>query len=394
MSTIDKRIDDHLTSISDDLRAISLDIHSNPELAFKEHRAHTILSDYMEKQGFTVTRKACGLDTAFVATWTSSNHADAAAPPVHAAFLSEYDALPQIGHACGHNLIAIAGVAAALAFRHVAALDGLRARVTLLGTPGEEDAGGKINMINAGALQGVDYFGKAAHAAAAPWEGVNALDAMLLAFQGVGLLRQQCAPSNRIHGVIKKGGDAANVIPDHTVASFMLRSEKVADLASLRARVLAVFAGAATATGCTHAVREDPVFADVVVNPTLAARYAAAAAARGCAFPSRETQLEKPYGSTDMGNVSQVVPALHPVFDVGGCDQEIHTIEFEKAAKSPGAHANALRAAACVAETALACCVDPELLRQVKKDFEEVLGPGGGYVWRSDEEGRPDGVPK
>ncbi|KAJ3112190.1 hypothetical protein HDU96_004858 [Phlyctochytrium bullatum] len=234
-------IEQHATALED----LSLKIHSNPELSWKEFYAHDLLSSFLEEKGFKVTRKACDVATAFIAEWSTENFDDSP-EAVTIAFLSEFDALPKIGHACGHNLIAISGVGAALAFRNALQSSSFKVRIKLFGTPAEEDTGGKISLIEKGAFQGCDvammvhpgrnnvtwakylalnsfhvhYYGVASHAAAEPWAGVNALDALVSAYQQIGLLRQQTLTTNRIHGIIKKGGDAANVIPDHTTGEF------------------------------------------------------------------------------------------------------------------------------------------------------------------------------
>ncbi|KAJ3101548.1 hypothetical protein HDU97_001297 [Phlyctochytrium planicorne] len=386
-------VEEHVDTLYETLEDISLQIHSNPELSWKEVNAHNLLTDFLEKEGFAVTRKACDIETAFVAEWRPEGLVESERT-VTVGFLSEYDALPEIGHACGHNLIAIAGLGAALTLKHIVAKKALNAIVKLYGTPAEEDTGGKISMISKGAFEKcdiaimvhpgkvnvtwakylalqsikVDYHGKPAHAAAAPWDGVNALDALVSAYQSIGLLRQQNLPTSRVHGIIKNGGAAPNVIPEHTSGEFYIRAEKVEDLQVLRQRLQNIFDGAALSTGCRVEIIEDPVFADVRINNILAQRFEDHARRLGCGFADRKVQEAVSYGSTDMGNVTQVVPGIHPVFDIG-CTNDIHTNEFREAAKTPSAIRATLRASKCMALTALDCILEPSLLSSIRQEF-------------------------
>ncbi|KAJ3411589.1 hypothetical protein HDV05_002009 [Chytridiales sp. JEL 0842] len=396
-------IDDYLSqpnSISSELQQVSLQLHSHPETSYEEVYAHQLLTTFLESKGFNVTKSACDLSTAFVADWAPEWVTDSE-ECVRVCFLSEYDALPGIGHACGHNLIAISGVAALMALREAVVTHKLRARLRLLGTPAEEGTGGKIPMIARGALQGVDvalmvhpgranvtwakymalmsmnviYSGKAAHAAAAPWEGINALDACVAGYNGISMLRQQIHPTSRIHGIIKDGGAAPNVIPERAAAEYYVRTEKIKDLYSLSNRMKNVFKGSALSTGCTVEIIDDPAFADVLINKKLAMVFESHARRLGCEFAPREVQEATPYGSTDMGNVTNVVPGIHPIFDIG-CSSEIHTIEFREQAKTEEAHMATIRAAKCLAATGLECILDKELLEGVKAEFSEATKGG------------------
>ncbi|MCL6648540.1 MAG: M20 family metallopeptidase [Chloroflexi bacterium] len=368
-----------------DLRTLSLSIHDHPELNFEEHHAHAVLTEFLASAGFQVERQAYGLATAFVARWGEGS------PCV--AVLCEYDALPQIGHACGHNLIAAAGVAAGLA---------LKARVRqgtvlVLGTPAEEGGGGKVLLIERGAFAGVDaalmvhpapmhtawplvlavegveveFHGRAAHAAMAPHEGTNALDALVLAYNAIAVLRQQLRPDVRIHGIITRGGTKPNIIPDLSAGEFYLRARSEEALADLRQRVLACFEGAAHATGCRLVHRwPGPRFRDLKTNAPLAERYVAYGRARGFAIPlpGQQGPLDQQPLSTDMGNVSYVVPAIHPLFAIeteGGN----HTPAFAEAARSEQAHRAMLDAAIALAATALDCYEDPALLAAARAAF-------------------------
>lgn len=377
-----------------DLRALSLDIHAHPELNFEEHHAHATLTAYLEAAGFSVTRGAYGMPTAFEAV------AGTGTPRI--AFLSEFDALPGIGHACGHNLIAISGVAAALALR--AALDPGEATVVLLGSPAEEGGGGKVYMIERGAFASVDaalmlhpspysgawahvlaiqhlnvsFHGRNAHAAAAPWEGVNALDAIVVAYTNIGVLRQQMRPSDRVHGVITEGGLKPNIIPDRTAGQWYVRARNFRELEELKPRVLACFQAAATATGCTLDYEWEGVpYADLVTNDVMAGRYAEHMASLGVAIAPKEIALRGPMaGSTDMGNVSYVVPSIHPFFAIPAKEGGNHTPGFTAAAATEEAHRATLEAATGLALTALDLALEPSLLAAAREEFEKRVHRG------------------
>lgn len=376
-----------IENASSDLRTLSLAIHDHPELNFEEHFAHSLLTDFLHDAGFRVERGAFGLPTAFRASVGEG------APCI--AVLCEYDALPEIGHACGHNLIAAAGVAVGLALK-AAAPSGT---VLVLGTPAEEGGGGKVLMLERGAFEGVDaammvhpapghsawplvigvealeaqFFGRSAHAAMAPHDGVNALDAMVLAFNGVALLRQQLPTDTRVHGVITKGGTKPNIIPDHTAAELYVRARTLSDLESLKQRVVACFDGAARATGCRLEIRwPGPRFRELRTNDPVAARYTRHLEALGVTVsPRGMNPLDRMPISTDMGNVSHAVPAIHPLFAI---DTEAgnHTPTFAEAARSTSAHRAMLLAATALAETAFDCYVDPALLREARAAFDAV----------------------
>jgi amidohydrolase len=360
-----------------DLRTLSLAIHDHPELNFEEHYAHARLTEFLDDLGFEVERGAYELPTAFVATFGEGK------PRI--AVICEYDALPEIGHACGHNLIATAGVAAGLALKE--AVPG--GTVTVIGTPAEEGGGGKVFLIERGAFAGIDaammvhpapghsawpniigvetvkidYYGRNAHAAMAPYDGINALDAMIHAFNGIALLRQQTRPDTRIHGVITRGGAKPNIIPDHTSAEFYVRARTQPELAELKARVTACFEAAATATGCQVDIRwPGPVFRDMATNDSLAERYVHHLAALGVAVPPRGVNpLDKTPISTDMGNVSYVTPAIHPLFAIETLGGN-HTPEFAEAARTESAHDAMLTSATALAMTALDLFKQPALL--------------------------------
>ncbi|MGH2633910.1 MAG: M20 family metallopeptidase [Tepidiformaceae bacterium] len=373
-----------IDSASAALRTLSLDIHSHPELNFEEHHAHDALTGYLETQGFSVERGAFELATAFQAVAGSGS-------PTIAVF-SEFDALPGIGHACGHNLIAISGVATALALK--AALGEGNGTVVLLGSPAEEGGGGKALMIERGALEGIDaalmlhpapignalphmiaaehlevrFHGKGTHAGASPWMGINALDAIVLAYTNISALRQQLHATDRVHGVITNGGEKANIIPHFTSSQWIIRAHAAAELTDLKRRVTACFEAAATATGCTLEIEVmGPAYDDLRQNEVMGRSYLAAIEGLGAQHVSHELRIDSG-AVTDMGNVSYVVPSIHPVFGIPATDGN-HTPGFTAAAATEEAHAATLMASKALAATALELFLEPEVLSAAKAEF-------------------------
>ncbi|CAB4441854.1 unnamed protein product [Rhizophagus irregularis] len=390
---------------SEELRTLSLQIHEKPELGGEEIFAHNLLVTYLEDQGFDVTPSAYGIKTAFVAEFSSKGGKGKVV-----SFNSEYDALPEIGHACGHNLIAICGIAAAIAIKAVFEKHEIPGKVKLFGTPDEETGGGKVNLIKAGAYDDVDislmahptsydgsffrflaieyceveYFGRNAHAAGIPWEGINALDAMFLAYNSIGLLRQQILPTDRIHGIITDGGKSPNVIPDYTSGKFYIRGRTIENLRALKPRVYKCFEAAAEATGCTKAngakdlkiTRKDEVF-DVSTNVPLGERYEEHLKKFGIKFLSKSEQEKVSRGSTDQGNVTYVVPGIHALYDIKPPEGITnHTPEFAEASKTEIAHKATLTASKGIALTGLDFLIDDEFSQQVRDSFK------GGLHWK------------
>ncbi|MEV6792076.1 amidohydrolase [Streptomyces sp. NPDC051320] len=333
------------------LRALSHSLHDEPETALQEHRSAAKIAELLDTAGFTVTRGVGQLPTALVGTRGSGD--------LVLGLCAEYDALPGIGHACGHNVNGAAAVGAALGLGAVA--DELGLTVKLIGTPAEEDIGGKALLLEAGAFDDVaaammvhaapedsvgasslaigaweiTYRGTPSHAAVAPWEGVNALDAMTLAHTAVGLLRQQLPPGALVHGIVTEGGQAVNVIPERARARYEVRAPTLEQLTSVRGRVRACFEAGALATGAQlelHNHGRD--FAELRQDPYMTDAYARAARGLGRTVTSRHGEW---LASTDMGNVSLQVPAIHPTigYDTQGAKQ--HTPEFTGYGKSPGA---------------------------------------------------------
>ncbi len=369
-----------------ELHQLSNDIWHHPELGYHEHMAHDLLTAFLEKKGFTVDRSYTGIETAFRATFGSGR------PNV--CVICEYDALPEIGHACGHNLIAEAGVAAGLGLK--AALEcsaAPEARVTVLGTPAEEGGGGKIRLIRNGAFADIDasmmvhpasdtivaptfcvytgmhvtYTGKAAHAAAFPWEGVNALDAAVTAYTSISALRQQLHPMWRVHGIISNGGVKPNIIPKTTDLKYSLRTPTVAESVILQRKVAACFKAAALATGCEFKIGfSELCYANVYSNPTLIRLYADNLAQLGVKYQLTDHLMSA--ASTDMGNVSHIVPSIHPLFAIH-TDEMNHHPGFAKAANAPDAHRQALLAAKAMAHTGIDVLCNKQVLDELQQSL-------------------------
>ncbi len=374
--------------LADQLLSASHHIHANPELNFAEVIAHDTLTGIIADRGLQVQRKAFGVDTAFdTAVGTSG-------PTI--AVLCEYDALPGIGHSCGHNIIATAGLGAGLAAAAVAGEVGGRLRI--MGTPAEEGGGGKIVMARNGAFEGIDaammvhpadadlirmdcvalqelqvrYQGKAAHAAAAPWEGRNALDAAVLGYMNVAALRQHIRSNERIHGVFTAGGDKANIVPANTSMDWIVRSGTIESLQPLKDRVLTCLDSAATACGCTIEHEwHGHTYSDMIDNGPMVAAYVANAAQLGRTVADPDALGRRVVGSTDMGNVSYLVPSIHPMIQVAPEGVAIHTVEFAEWARSDQGDAAVLDGAKAMAMTVVDLWADAELMARTRSAFEE-----------------------
>jgi amidohydrolase len=375
--------------LADELWDLALRIHAHPELCYHEEKAAGWLTEFLEKRGCRVERGSGGLPTAFRAEVSGTG----AGPTV--AILAEYDALPGIGHACGHNIIATAAAGAGAAAAAVAQAGRLPlvGRLLVIGTPAEEGGAGKVRLLEAGVFRDVDvammihprsrtrlwrpslgltkakveYFGKAAHAASAPWRGVNALNAVISLFNALDAMRQQLRPEARVHGVITMGGQQANIIPEHTAAEFYLRAPDKTYLSELRRRFEAAAEGAALATGCRVQVTFDPIIHDPVrTNHTVLAVFARNLERIG--FPVDPDDAGG-YGSTDAGNVSHALPLIHPYIRVAPDDVPNHSREFTEAAASPRARAGMVAGAKALALTALDLLADPRTVEAAKAEF-------------------------
>ncbi|XP_008278227.1 peptidase M20 domain-containing protein 2-like [Stegastes partitus] len=382
-----------IDALKDELHSLSQDIWSHPELAGDEKFAHDRLVDFFSQtdQAWTV-QSNYKLPTAFRATWGPVG-CWKGKPVLNVAFLCEYDALPNIGHACGHNLIAEVGAAAAVGLK--AALEhrtDLPAPITVLGTPAEEAIGGKTKLLEAEAFADIDlvfmahpgqrdvsfqpsvtvtgltvkYHGKASHASAYPWKGVNALDAAVLAYNNLSVLRQQLRPEWKLHGIIKNGGLKPNIVPDFTELAFCFRTPSIKDISELRAKAEACFTAAAVATGCqVEIIYPNHSYYNILPNATLAQLYKTNGEALGIQFAEPVAHVA---ASTDFGNVSFAVPGIHPIFYIS-TDAFNHTKEYTEAAGAEKAQLYTLRAAKALAMTAADVVCSPDLLRRVREDF-------------------------
>jgi len=378
----------------DALVDVSHRIHQNPELLYEERVAADALATALEGADFKVERGAYGLPTAFAA-----RRGTGGGPAV--AVLCEYDALPGIGHGCGHNIIAAAGLGAALGA--AAVVDEVGGQLVVLGTPAEEGGGGKVVMGERGAFEGIDaammihpagaelaeidaiaiatwkveYFGVAAHAAAFPDRGRNALDAAVLGYNAVAALRQHIAQTERIHGVFTRGGDKPNIVPDHAVAEWYVRSATIDSLQPLKERVRACLEAGAAAAGCRMELEPTcPEYSDLRTNEPLVELYSANMAALGRQV-QRASGPERIVGSTDMGNVSQWVPSIHPIVKVSPADVAIHSQEFAKWAASPEGDKAVVDGAKAMAMTAVDLWVREGAMAEVRDAFIHDSGTRG-----------------
>ena len=369
----------------DEILDLSHRIHADPEPAFEEHHASAWIAEILARHEYEVTYPAGSLATAVRAVRRGGRGVDG--PRI--GILAEYDALPGLGHGCGHNTMAASGVGAAIALAAMA--DQLTGEIVFLGTPAEERGSGKAIMIEDGLFEGLDaallyhpcdrnhvrswplasedvdvvFHGLEAHASSDPWKGRNALDALIVLFSSVGLWRQQLHPNARVHGIIREGGDAANVIPERTSAWFMIRSDDEADYETMRTRFREMCEAAALATATSVEVTFSGRASTMKNNEVLAARFQANMAAYGI-----EDQGDDPNaGSTDMGNVSWVCPTIHPDLAIAPEGTPGHSILFRDAAATPWADETTLLSATLVAQTAYELFADPALVAAAWRAF-------------------------
>ena len=387
LEAVKERLAAEVDKRADVLIDASHQIHDHPELCYEEHFAHDLLTGLLEAENIDVERHAFDLDTAFIARAGTGD-----GPTI--AVLCEYDALPGIGHACGHNIIGTAGLGAGVAAAVLA--DELGGRVVILGTPAEEGGGGKELLAQRGAFEGVDaammvhpagtdlafmnviaihqmkvqYHGEAAHAAAFPHKGRNALDAAILGYMNVAALRQHIKPNERIHGIITNGGDKPNIVPRFASAEWYVRSPTLKSLDKLKPRVVACLEAGALAAACEMEIEwQDPAYADMVDNRTMLDLYTANAAATGRTLLDPSVVGENVVGSTDMGNGSYVVPSIHPMIKVAPAHLSIHTPEFAEYTASADGDQAVIDGAKAMAMTVADLWLQPDLLAQAKAEF-------------------------
>lgn len=371
---------EQLKKSKEKILALSHRIHGQPELGFEEEKACVWLCDELAGAGFVVKRGICNLPTAFSAR--------AGSGPLHIAICAEYDALPEIGHACGHNMIAAMAAGAGIAAAKVADEAGLT--VSVIGTPAEEvgNASGKIVLLERGAFDGihaammvhpapvemleahliaasmfdVHYTGKEAHASAFPEMGINAADALTVAQTAIGLLRQHIRQTDRVHGIVTHGGDAPNVVPAHTSARYLVRGENLAELEEVRAKVYRCFEAGALATGSRLEIRGgDKPYADVRYDHELSQIYKRNAEAIGRSFPELGPAMSRMAASTDMGNVSYAIPSIHPMIGINSLPAANHQPEFTAHCITDEADKAVMDGAIAMAWTAIDVAADAAL---------------------------------
>lgn len=393
----DARIRAAVEGLTPQIVATSHDIHANPELAFREHRASARLADELEQGGFTVERAAGGLPTAFKATYNGGQ------PGPTIAILAEYDALPGIGHGCGHNVIASSALGAGLALARAGVP--FPGTVLVVGTPAEEGGGGKILLAEAGVFKDVDlaymlhpsqtnmvkrgslansrvevvFHGRAAHAAGAPDLGINALEAVIQTFVGINARRLHMRDDARVHGIITDGGKAVNIIPDRAAARFSVRARDRAYQRRLMEMVRQAAEAGALASGATLEWTETRGYSNMIANVVVADVFARHLRATG-----RQVDEPRPnqrMGSTDMGDISQIMPAVHAYLSIAPRDVPNHTVGFTAAAASPAGDKAVVDGALAMAQTAADFFADPSLVERAQAEFQERLGRGdvAGY---------------
>ncbi|CAN7937361.1 unnamed protein product, partial [Ixodes hexagonus] len=374
-----------------ELHALSDYLWQNPELALEEFKAHDRLTEFLEAQGFLVERH-WHLDTAFRAEFNNSRGAQA--PTM--ALLCEYDALPEIGHGCGHNLIAECSVAAGIAVKEALLKNPhIRGKVLVIGTPGEESCGGKEMLLQKGAFQDVDaaliahparedvlktsftamqlltvrFHGRPAHAAASPWEGLNALDAAVASYVNISVLRQQMKPTWKVHGVMLQAGKYPNVIPEESELWYQVRATSSEELDLALFKVEACFRGAAEATGCSVVITKGIKYRDMINNDAIIAVYRKHAESLGTVFEDANPTVVKSTGaSTDTANVSHVLPTVHPVYAIHATGRN-HTREFCRAAGDVAAQEPTLKAARAMALAVIELLANPDLIQKAKEEL-------------------------
>ena len=387
--SIERRIDE----VSEELISASHAIHANPELAFKEFFACDTLTNALEHHDIKTEKAVYSLETSFEAKLNPDHDG----PRV--AILAEYDALPGIGHACGHNIIATSALGATLGLNAVA--QELEGSIRLIGTPAEEKGGGKELMARNGAFEGIDaammihpagtnlasmpcicvaeveviYHGKSSHASAMPHKGINALDGLLLAYQAISNLRQHIRSTERIHGIITEGGSAPNIVPDRSVGQFYVRAADEKELAQLKPRVQSCFEAGAKGSGCEVEINWANVdYLDLNTNWPLAELFQEHAESLGREFIPYEEAVKFGAGSTDMGNVSHRLPSIHPMLAVAPPNVVIHNPEFAKWAASDKGDAAVIDGAKALALTAADFLLSTELQDRAKTAYDVSKG--------------------
>ncbi|KAG6017860.1 hypothetical protein E4U54_001774 [Claviceps lovelessii] len=397
-------IDCYIEELSSLLWPLNCFLHANPETAYNEHKAHDVLTNFLKyRGGWHVTCSAYGMETAWLAEF------DSGMPGPAVSFNAEMDALPNLGHACGHNLIAMVSLAAGLAAAEVMCRHHLPGKIKIIGTPAEEAGGGKIRCLEAGAYRDMDlslishpgilhnsplvrttafthlnasYYGRAAHAANSPWLGINALDALVIAYNSISVLRQQTRPDDIIGLQITNGGNKPNVIHEHAAGVAVLRAASAARLKQLQRKVEACFQAGAEATGARLEINVKPGYMDHVPNRVLAACYRK----HWQDLPNSPQPPLPPHdqptwvkASTDQGNLSYALPSMNVSFAIppGAEAGQPHSPDFEKASGTRGAFDRAMRVAKAMAGTALDVYIIPGLLKQIREQWKRDMDEHG-----------------
>jgi len=377
-----------LESVREEVIDLSRKIHAHPELCFEEHASAGFITELLEQHGFEIEKNVGGLATAFKARF------DGAAPGPTVAFLAEYDALPEVGHGCGHNLIAAASAGAAIALSAV--MEELPGTILVIGTPAEEGGGGKITLLDEGAFEGVDaalmahpatealigrgglatttlklsYRGRAAHSAS-PEEGVNALQAVIQTFNMIDSLRAQFPFKATVNGIVTSGGSAANVIPDYAAAAFSVRAATVGDLKGVMNLLRNAISAAEGLTGATAEYSTSKVYAERYPNLTVGERFKHYMELQGetVNYPDPHAKI----GSSDIGNVTLAMPAIHAYFKIAEEGTTAHSSDFTRAAATDRAHEAALTTAKALACTGAEILADGELREAMRREFERTV---------------------
>ena len=370
-----------------DLKELNEYIYANPELGRKEFKACEAHKNILKKYGFKVTENYIGIETAYLAEYSSEKEG----PKI--AYLAEYDALPEVGHGCGHNILGTVSVGAGILLKDF--VNEFGGTVFVYGTPAEETFGAKVDMAEAGCFDNIDaamlshptgkshersgtsqamealqftFKGKTAHAAGDPYNGINALDGVIQFFNSVNALRQQTKDSARIHGIISNGGEAANIIPDLAVANFYVREATTKEMVKLSERVKNCAKGAALATGTTLEIENyEYTFKHLVTNETLSETYVKNLNLQGI----ENVPMSEPSGSSDCGDVSHHCPTIHSYFPISKCELTGHSIDFAKASISEEAYKGMKEAVLALTMTGKDILSDKELLKKIKAEFEK-----------------------
>ncbi len=367
------------------LYSVSKEIFENPETAYKEYRSSKILTEILKKEGFNVEKNICGYETAFIAKYGEGD--------VKIAFLAEYDALPGIGHGCGHNIIASASLGAGIALKRLIEKENLNATVYVIGCPGEEAEGAKVKFAEEGIFKGIDvammihpsdktlikekflaikevrfkFYGRASHAAASPEKGINALDGVILTYNNINALRQHLREDVRIHGIITEGGSAPNIVPEYAEAYFFVRATDNEYLEETLKKVKKCAEGAALATGAKLEIELGKGYKAFYPNNTLAEVFEKNLKSLGIKID--EPKEFGGLGSSDIGDVSCVVPTIHPFISISDKELRLHSKEFAEASISERGNNAIIIGAEAMLLTSLDIIKNPDLLKRIKEEF-------------------------